>query len=203
MICLVISGCNHAKDANKSVPGAADSGTDARQSALSKPAENVQSDASASDGFSGFVALDAITLVAPPEWKRVAAGSSLVAAEFALPRAEGDDADGRLTISTAGGSVEANIDRWKGQFVPQPEQASQKEVDVAGLTVTIVDLSGEFNDQRGPFAPGERRPGYRMIAAIVPVNAQLYFIKATGPQKTIASHAEVIDQFIRSARLKN
>jgi hypothetical protein len=42
-----------------------------------------------------------------------------------------------------------------------------------------------------------------MIAAVIPVNGQLPFIKATGPQKTIASHAAAIDQFIRSARVKN
>jgi hypothetical protein len=39
-----------------------------------------------------------------------------------------------------------------------------------------------------------------MIAAVIPVDGQLHFIKATGPQKTIASHADAIYQFIRSAR---
>jgi hypothetical protein len=156
-----------------------------------------------SDGAEDDVQLDAITLTAPAGWERKPTSSPFVIAELALPRIEGDEADGRLTISTAGGSVEANIDRWKGQFEPQPESASQEDVDVGGLKVTIVDLSGTFNDQRGPFAPGERRPGYRMIAAVIPVEGQLHFIKATGPQNTIASHADAIHQFIRSARPTN
>ena len=156
-----------------------------------------------SDSKERIVKLDAITLTAPAGWERKPASSSFVIAEFALPRVEGDDADGRLTISTAGGSVEANIDRWKGQFGPQPEAASQEDIDVAGLKVTIVDLSGNFNDQRGPFAPGELRPGYRMIAAVIPVEGQLHFIKATGPQKSIASHAAAIQQFIHSVRPNN
>ncbi len=146
------------------------------------------------------VELGAITLQAPPGWTRKPAGSQFVLAEFLLPRTEGDDADGRLTISTAGGSVEANIDRWKGQF-QQPTASNQDVVDIGGLKATIVDLSGDFNDQRGPFAPAERRTGYRMIAAVVPIDGQLHFIKATGPQKTIASHADAIQQFIRSAKL--
>lgn len=146
------------------------------------------------------VVLDAICLTAPATWTRKATDSSFVAAEYSLPQADGDSADGRLTISTAGGSVEANIDRWKGQFKPQPQSISQEDVDIAGLKATIVDLSGDFNDQRGPFAPGELRSGYRMIAAVIPVGGQLQFIKATGPQKTIASHADAIHQFIRSAR---
>lgn len=145
------------------------------------------------------VVLDAIRLTAPATWTRKASDSSFVAAEYSLPQADGDSADGRLTISTAGGSVEANIDRWKGQFKPQPQSISQEDVDIAGLKATIVDLSGDFNDQRGPFGPGELRPSYRMIAAVIPVGGQLHFIKATGPQKTIASHAASIQQFIRSA----
>ena len=102
--------------------------------------------------------MDAITLTAPAGWQRMQPSSSFVAAEFVLPRAEGDDADGRLTVSTAGGSVEANIDRWKGQFGPQAKQAPQEEIDVAGMKVTVVDLSGDFNDQRGPFAPAVSGP---------------------------------------------
>ena len=150
----------------------------------------------------GPLELDAITLTAPAGWQQMPPSSSFVAAEFALPRAEGDDADGRLTISTAGGTVEANIDRWKGQFGAQVKQAPQEEIDVAGLKVTLVDLSGNFNDQRGPFAPAVERPGYRMIAAIVPVEGQLHFIKATGPEKTLASHAGKIHEFIRSVQRK-
>jgi hypothetical protein len=105
-----------------------------------------------------------------------------------------------LTISTAGGSVEANIDRWKSQFDPQPQEASEEEVDVSGLKIKIIDYSGDFNDQRGPFATAVKRPGYRMIGAVIPIQGQLYFIKATGPQKTIAKHADAIHEFIRSAR---
>jgi hypothetical protein len=144
--------------------------------------------------------LDALKLNVPAKWTRQPAGSQFVVAEFTLPRAEGDDADGRLTISTAGGTILANIDRWKGQFQPQPKEAKQEEIDVSGLKVTVVDLSGDFKDQRGPFAPGEIRSNYRMIAAVVPINGQLHFIKATGPQKTIAAQSAAIQEFIRSAK---
>ena len=150
----------------------------------------------------GPVELEALTVTAPAGWQQVQPSSSFVAAEFTLPRAAGDDADGRLTISAAGGTVEANIDRWKGQFGAEVKQAPQEEIDVAGMKVTVVDLSGDFNEQRGPFAPAVKRPGYRMIAAIVPVEGQLHFIKATGPEKTIASHADKIHEFIRSVKRK-
>jgi hypothetical protein len=181
------------------------------RSTVASGAENLppseQASTSATDDKSpatggSIVDLEAITLTAPSNWTRKPASSSFVAAEFSLPRAEGDDAEGRLTISTAGGSVQANIDRWKSQFDPQPSAAAQEEFDVAGFKVSIVDLSGEFNEQRGPFAPAVKRPNYRMIGAVIPVSNQLHFVKAAGPEKTIQSHADDIRQFIRSAKLK-
>jgi hypothetical protein len=162
--------------------------------------ESVPEQSLGNDG--GPVLLDLITLAAPAGWQRVVPSSSFVAAEFALPREEGDDADGRLTISTAGGTPEANIDRWKGQFVSQAKPPQEEEVEVAGLKVTLVDLAGDFIDQRGPFAPAVERPGYRMIAAIVAVEGQLHFIKATGPEKTIAAQATRIHEFIRTVKRK-
>jgi hypothetical protein len=146
------------------------------------------------------VELDAITLTPPAGWQRQPPASSFVAAEFTLSPAAGDSADGRLTVSAAGGSIEANIDRWKAQFDPDPTEASHEVVDVAGIKVTMVDLAGDFNDQRGPFAPATRQPSYRMFAAIIPVDEQLYFVKATGPQKTIAAHEGEIRQFILSVQ---
>jgi hypothetical protein len=148
----------------------------------------------------GTVALGAITLTAPEGWARKQPRSSFILAEFELSRADGDNADGRLTVSTAGGSIEANIDRWKGQFSGAVDNPREEQLDVGGVTVTLVDLSGEFNDQAGPFAPAVKRSGYRMIAAIIPVAGQLHFVKATGPQKTIAAHAEEIKAFIRTIK---
>jgi hypothetical protein len=148
----------------------------------------------------GQVQLDSIRWTAPAQWKKTEPSSSFIAVEFVLPRADGDEEDGRLTISTAGGTVQANIDRWKGQFNPQPQQPSQELIEAGGMTITLVDLSGDFNDQRGPFAPPVKRANYRMIGAVIPQESQLNFIKATGPQKTIANHAEAIHEFIRSGR---
>lgn len=154
------------------------------------------------DDSGGPLELDAIALTIPAGWQRKRPSSSFVAAEFSLPHAEGDDADARLTVSTAGGSVEANAARWKGQFDPLTEEKSAETVDVAGVNVTIIDLSGDFNDARGPFAPPVQRPDFRLIGAIIPIEGQLHFVKATGPQKTMAAHADAIQDFIRSVRPK-
>jgi len=106
---------------------------------------------------------------------------------------------GRMTVMGAGGGVQANVDRWYGQFT-QPDgsatkdKASTKTLKLAGSTVTLVDVSGTYKDSPGgPFAGGKTvdRPGYRMLAAIVETPAsQSYFLKFYGPAATVAKHAD-------------
>ena len=159
-------------------------------------------DAAPLDAAGGPLALDEVTFTAPAGWGRKEVQGGFVDAEYVLPKAEGDAADGRLTVSRAGGAIDANIERWRGQFGGKPEKETRDEFEVAGVKVIVVDMSGEFADQRGPFAPPTKRAGYRMFAAIVPIGAQNHFIKATGPEKTIAQQQEALLAFVRSAQPK-
>jgi hypothetical protein len=148
----------------------------------------------------GPVELDKITLTAPAGWERRQVNSGFLLAEFSLPKPEEAEADGRLTVSTAGGDVEANIERWRTQFGGKPEQESQRTTQAGGLEIVLVDFSGEYNDQRGPYAPATKRPGSRMLAAIIPVGGELYFVKAVGPEATMAAHAEAFEAFVSSVK---
>jgi hypothetical protein len=203
---LMLSGCNQATMPDAATSGSPSTEANRNDHEETMPASNGEPGTSSGESLKDSerrIALDGITLDAPATWESKTPGSPIIAAEFVLPRADGDDADGRLTISTAGGTVEANIDRWKGQVDPPPQQPLREEINVAGLKITVVDFTGDFNDQRGPFAPAVKRPSYRMIAAVIPVDSQLHFIKATGPQNTIAKHAEAIHEFIRSVQPTN
>ena len=144
----------------------------------------------------------ALRLTAPDSWVRQPPRSQFVTAEFSLPRAAGDETDGRLTVSVAGGSVEANIDRWRGQFEGVLTRDTQEDLQIQGLTVKLVDCSGNFNDQPGPFAPGVMREGYRMLAAIIPTSGQLHFVKAYGPERTMAQHEPAFRAFLQSLEVK-
>jgi hypothetical protein len=148
----------------------------------------------------GAVTFGTLRLAAPEGWVRQQPRSQFVLAEFALPKAEGDAQDGRLTLSLAGGSVDANVQRWQDQLGSQREKDSRSEVEIAGLTVTLVDLSGTYNDQPGPYAPSVSREGYRILGAIIPVKGDLHFIKAYGPQKTMAEHETAFHAFVKSVQ---
>jgi hypothetical protein len=124
-----------------------------------------------------------------------------VAYEFSVPAVEGDDRGGRLTVMVAGGSVQQNTDRWIGQFT-QPDgsdtrkAAKIEKTEIAGRAVHFVDLSGTYDDKPAPFAPGEKRPNYRMFGAIVPTEQGAIYFKFYGPRKTVSSHADDVRDMV-------
>ena len=160
---------------------------------------NARGQAVAEEARAFTIASGAFSLEAPAGWKRVQPKSGIVETEFAvLPEAEGEQ-PGRMTVMGAGGSVQANVDRWYGQFA-QPDgsatkdKATTKTVKLAGCTVTMVDVSGTFKDTPGgPFAGGKtiERPDYKMLAAIVETpDAGSHFLKFYGPAATVAKEAD-------------
>lgn len=152
------------------------------------------------------------SLKAPAGWIAKKPKTSIVETEFEVPAAEGDEAAGRVTVMGAGGSIEANIDRWKAQFT-QPEGADEKDAakiekkKIAGQQVHLVDLSGNYVD-KAPFqAEGVLRENYRMLAAIIETSQNgkrtgNYFIKFIGPAKTVAENAAGFQQMIESLSAK-
>jgi hypothetical protein len=88
-----------------------------------------------------------------------------------------------------GGSVDANIDRWVGQF-QQPEGKPKIEKrTIHGLKVTTVDVSGAYTGMGGPRAPeGPPKQGYRLLGAVVEGPQGSVFFKFTGPSKTVAQN---------------
>jgi hypothetical protein len=149
-----------------------------------------------------------LTAKAPETWVRKAPQTRIVEHEFAIPAAKGDSADGRLTVMAAGGSVEANIDRWYAQFT-QPDGGSTrdkskvKEIKAGGHDVHLVDIAGTFRDQRGPMAPAVERPKYRMLGAIIPTkDAGTYFLKFYGPEKTVTENEAAFVKMIEGLEQK-
>lgn len=141
----------------------------------------------------------------PKDWQQKQPSVRIIAYEFAAPAAEGDNTDGRLTVMGAGGTIDANIERWYAQFT-QPDgsnTADKAKVDkkaIAGQTVHTVDISGTYKDQRGPFAPAVERANYRMLGAIVETKDGNVFFKFYGPEKTIAKHADAFWGMINSLK---
>ncbi len=134
----------------------------------------------------------------------------MLEAEIKVPKVGDDPQDGRLTIMGAGGTITANIDRWKGQFIqPDGSDTSAKtKVDkksIAEQKVHIVDIVGTFQDSPGgPFAGGQKieREDYRMLAAIIETEKYgNYFVKLYGPKNTIDQNAAAFKAMIESLQI--
>ena len=142
------------------------------------------------------------------DWKSVKPKSRMLEFEVQVPKVEGDKADGRMTIMGAGGSIEANIQRWEGQF-SQPDgsatEAKTKEMTVDDMKVTMVDVTGSFTQTMGgPFSGGKKvtSPDQRMLAAIVQTpKSGNYFIKLVGPAATIKANEGEFEKMIKGAKL--
>lgn len=99
---------------------------------------------------------------------------------------------------SAAGSVQANVDRWLGQFAPEPKVESKvEELDAGGTKVTLVTATGTYND--GPMM-GAKTPkaDYMMLGAIVPAGENNVFIKLTGPKDAVGKLAEAFKQVATS-----
>src|SRR5579863_338421 len=101
--------------------------------------------------------------------------------------------------SGQGGSVDANLDRWIGQFLQADGKPSKAAAKVAkrtthGWAVTTVDVSGAYTGMGGPMAQGgPAMPGYRLLGAIVEGPQGSIFFKFTGPEKTVAANQPAFD----------
>jgi hypothetical protein len=149
-----------------------------------------------------------ISLTAPESWKKKTPKVRIIDFEYEVPAAEGDETPGRMTVMGAGGSVEDNINRWIGQFEQKDGSSSKdktkkEETTIAGQKVYLVDISGTYKDQPGPFAPAVKRDDYRMLAAIISTekNGQ-YFVKFYGPKATVGKNEEAFKKMIGSLKVK-
>lgn len=137
----------------------------------------------------------------PSRWEAKPA-SGMRAATYIIPPATGDSDGGECAVfENLGGSVQANVDRWIGQFEKTDGAPNQKSETISGLTVTTVDVSGTFKGG-GPMMGNTSGPksGYRLLGAIVEGPEGNVFFKLTGPAKTIAAAQDEFQAMLKSLK---
>ena len=101
------------------------------------------------------VDLDGLTAKAPKGWvdKGTTGGMVPRLYNFQLPAVTGDSGPAELyIIGGSGGTLEKNLERWKGAFDPlKDDKVSQTKV--AGHEATLIELSGDFKGGRGGAQP--------------------------------------------------
>jgi len=147
----------------------------------------------------------------PPSGWQALPERPMRAATYRVPRAAGDAEDGECAVfffgAGQGGDVQSNIKRWIGQFEleggkPADKAARITKETVAGLAVTRIDVSGTYLASAGPMAPrgAVRKPGFRLLGAIVEAPGGNVFFKFTGPAKTVAEAQGKFEALIKSVK---
>jgi hypothetical protein len=152
-----------------------------------------------------------LAFAAPAGWQSRPAASNMRIAEFVIPRAQGDAEDGELIVyyfGTGAGTIDANIDRWIGQIQqpdgsPSKDKARRTSQTVNGLRLTLVDAEGTYVAEMRPGSTDRyNKPGFRLRAAVVETPRGPYYIKMTGPAKTIAAADGAFTAFVGSLQFK-
>jgi hypothetical protein len=145
--------------------------------------------------------------IQPAQWQPQAQRQMRLAT-YSVPAASGDKANAECAVyyfgEGQGGSVDANVDRWIGQF-QQPDGKSSRQaakvahIAVHGVKVTTIDVSGAYTGMGGPsMQPGAPVTGYRLLGAIAEGPKGSIFIKFTGPAKTIEANRAQFEKMIQS-----
>lgn len=131
--------------------------------------------------------------------------------QFRIPKVGEDKQDAEFYVSHfpgGGGGVQANIERWKNQFVPPEgkkidDVAKVETFKVGETPVTYLDVQGTYkHTPGGPFAGGktELRPHYRMLAVIFESKNGPYFVRLTGPDKTVSENKKGFDAWLKGLK---
>ena len=125
--------------------------------------------------------------------------SSMRVAQYGLPGPAGEATLGIFFFGPGqGGSVEANIERWHGQFTQgdgQPAQGRRWTRQVGDIEITGLDISGTFSAGMG-MGDSDPQADSRMLGAIAVHRSGTVFFKMTGPAQTVEQWVASFDEFL-------
>ncbi|HWZ29965.1 MAG TPA: hypothetical protein VNX18_01450 [Bryobacteraceae bacterium] len=142
---------------------------------------------------------------APDGWKSQGP-RPMRAATYMVPPAAGDSESAECAVyffgAGQGGSIEANLDRWKGQMLGpggQPADAKVEKRTINGFPVTTIVSAGEYTGMGGPMAASKsKQSGYRLLGAIVEGPGGNVFLKFAGPAKTVTASQPKFELLLKS-----
>ncbi|MBM3795967.1 MAG: hypothetical protein FJW31_18350 [Acidobacteria bacterium] len=164
------------------------------------------------------LALFALIAAAMPSWADSAGGIQwtppsgwqaqpqrpMRAATYTVPATAGDSEGAECAVfyfgSGQGGGVQANIDRWLGQFQEKPATApAGKKQTIGGIPVITIEHGGTYM-AGAPMQPKTPKAGYLMVGSIAEAPEGNVFFKLTGPAKTVKAARAQFDKMLGSIK---
>lgn len=150
--------------------------------------------------------LGGVLVVPPAGWVAAPPSSSMRVAEYRLDGQAVGGGEASLAVfhfgPNQGGSVEANIDRWYGQFTQADGRSTRQlarrwQRTVAGIPVELVYISGNFS---GGMGAGGALEDAAMLGAIASAPAGLFFFKMLGPRAVVDHWEDSFEAYIGSLK---
>lgn len=129
----------------------------------------------------------------PEGWTAVNAG------QMQLARYEVRDGslEAVITVSTAGGDLVANVNRWRGQVQLDPLDAATLEKELRKIKV-----DGHEAASVALVGPEEAQRRETILGVVVEAQRQQWFIKLKGDAELAAREIEHFDEFVQSIRFR-
>lgn len=142
---------------------------------------------------------------APAAWQTRAPSSTSRLAEFTLPPTS--SGTGEVVVYFFGPqqspNVDANLERWKGQFSHSdgsPVIETVKRDSSGVFPLVFAEYEGTYRRGIGAGMADSVRTGQRLIAAIVPTPKGAMFIQMFGSAARIADERETFTAFVKGIR---
>jgi hypothetical protein len=142
----------------------------------------------------------------PAGWTTVKPSSSSRLAQFIV---DTSDSANRTEVvvfffgQAQGGNVQANLERWRGQF-SNPDGAPVSENvtrDSSGVfPITIAEYHGTYRRGIGAGSADSARTGQALVAAIVETPRGALFVQLFGPAARVASARQGFVQFVKGIK---
>jgi len=136
-----------------------------------------------------------LSLTVPENWKKEPVSSRFRKAQMKVPKVEGDSEDADFVVyyfDGGGGGVDPNIQRWVKSFQPAGRKTKATTGKAPQGEYVFLDLEGTWNKPVGPMVQQRTRemPNARALSVILTTKEGNYFIRLTGPAKTVAANVD-------------
>lgn len=161
-------------------------------------------DASVSPAMSHQIEFLGVYSSVPGDWEVLTPSGNMRAAQMKLPGPGFAEVVVYYFGPGVGGSVEANIARWQGQFLSpngDPVQPDVSGLDTqGGYPATWVELRGSYARGVGTGPVGAFKPNQTLIAAIVQIPKGNVYIQLYGDDLVVDVQRTAFRDFVRGLR---
>jgi hypothetical protein len=137
----------------------------------------------------------------PASWQWVQVTSPMRKAQLNVPGKDGGKPAEVVffVFGSGAGGVQANVQRWLGQFEAKPDAAKTETKELSGVKVTFVSTEGTFASGM-PGSPTTPMPDYALRGAILDAGGdELIFVKMTGPAALVKENEKSFAGMIEAA----